>query len=76
MSESINCGRCAHLWKKHTVPSLGYCGCHARKIQTGQIKPVVDLSETCEHAKLSAKFDPDANRRFYESVNQHPTENP
>jgi hypothetical protein len=59
MSDStVNCGKCAHLW--NTKPNgFGICACHARQIQTSMIRPTVALDATCEHAQLSAKFNPD-----------------
>lgn len=67
-SEIINCGRCAHLHNRGrgSHPGQGRCACNARMIQTGQVRPVVMLDSTCEHAKLSAAFDPNFSRRFHE----------
>jgi hypothetical protein len=61
MSEiPVNCGRCAHLWNREpNHPDKGQCACHARQQQTGKIRELVTLTETCERAQLSAKFDPD-----------------
>lgn len=56
--EPVNCGRCAHMWSK-AHPGFGVCACHARQQVTGKIRPTVRLDSTCEHAQLSAKFDPD-----------------
>ena len=57
---TTNCGRCAHLWNRDAGhPGFGRCACAARQHQTAQIRPLVDLNGTCEHAQLSAKFDPD-----------------
>ena len=58
MSEPINCGRCAHLWNRKNS-SFGVCACFARQELTGQLRPSVALDATCEHAELSAKFDPE-----------------
>lgn len=58
--EPVNCGRCAHLWNREpNNPGHGRCACLARQEQTGKIRELVNLSETCEHALLSAKLDPD-----------------
>lgn len=53
----VNCGRCAHL-SRVTSPGIGKCGCNARMRQTGEVLPTVSLGTTCEHAKLSQKFNP------------------
>lgn len=56
----VNCGRCAHLWNREpNHPGQGRCACFARQQQTGKIRELVTLTETCEHAQLSAKSDPD-----------------
>ncbi|MEO5715040.1 MAG: hypothetical protein ABIT37_16295 [Luteolibacter sp.] len=58
--ETVNCGRCASLWNKEANrPGFGRCASHARQQQTGKIRPLVDLNATCEHAQLSAKFNPE-----------------
>lgn len=61
MSDSlVNCGRCALLWNRDANhPGFGRCASQARQEQTGQIRPLVDLTATCEWAQLSVKFDPD-----------------
>lgn len=59
--EPVNCGRCAHLWNR-AQPGFGICACAARQDQTGRVRPTVALDATCEHAKISAKFDPDFYR--------------
>lgn len=57
---TVNCGRCAHLWNRaYNQPGFGRCACHARKQITGKIRELVSLDATCEHAQLSAKYDPD-----------------
>jgi hypothetical protein len=56
-TETINCGRCAHLWGQ-AHPGFGVCACRARQDKTNQIRPKVRLDSTCEFAQLSAKFDP------------------
>lgn len=70
---SINCGSCAHLWKR-TRPGFGVCGCAARRNATGEINPPVDLSSTCEFARLSAKLDPDFMPRTYQKRHQDITD--
>lgn len=66
---SVNCGRCAHLWKR-TRPGLGVCGCRARRDLTGEVNPAVSLDGTCEFSQLSAKYDPDFMARIYEQRRQ------
>ncbi len=56
--EPVNCGRCAHLWNR-SQPGFGVCASAARAHQIGKIRSTVALDATCEHAQLSAKFDPD-----------------
>ena len=59
MAEPVNCGRCAHLWNRDANhPGFGRCACRARQDETGEIRPLVALDSVCEHAQLSAKFDP------------------
>ena len=56
----VNCGRCAHLWTVcQNQPGRGVCACTARQLESGAVRPTVDLAGTCAHAKLSAQFDPD-----------------
>lgn len=60
MNEQVNCGRCAHLWNREpNHPGFGRCACLARQHQLQQLRPMVELVATCEHAQLSAKFDPE-----------------
>lgn len=66
MPTPVNCGRCSRL-RRQTQPGFGICGSHARMIQTDQVSPTVSLDATCEHAALSAKFDPDFQRRSRDS---------
>ncbi len=54
----VNCGRCANLWNR-SQPGFGVCASAARAHQIGKIRATVALDATCEHAQLSAKFDPD-----------------
>lgn len=57
--QPVNCGRCAHLWNlEPNKPGFGRCACHARQQQSGVIRELVNLTGTCEHAQISAKFDP------------------
>jgi hypothetical protein len=65
--QPVNCGRCS-LLSRHTRPGFGICGSTARMIQTGEALPTVSLDSTCEHAALSAKFDPDFKRRWQASL--------
>lgn len=63
-AEPVNCGRCAHLAKREPNQiGFGRCGCTARMEQTGHIRPLVDLTHTCEWAQLSAKYDPEFLKR-------------
>lgn len=58
--EPVNCGRCAHLWNRESNhPGFGRCACNARYRQTGELRPMVQLDSSCDHAQLSAKFDPE-----------------
>lgn len=64
-SEIVNCGRCAHL-NRFTRLGFGKCGCNARMRQTGEVLPTVSLDATCEHAKLSQKYNPNILREMAE----------
>lgn len=58
LDEPVNCGRCAML-SRRAQPGFGICGCNARGREIGKYHTTVSLDATCEHAKISAKFDPD-----------------
>ncbi|RYD18849.1 MAG: hypothetical protein EOP88_21140 [Verrucomicrobiaceae bacterium] len=63
-TEPVNCGRCAHLANREPNQiGSGRCGCTARMQETGQIRPLVNLTYTCEWAQLSAKYDPEFLKR-------------